>query len=163
MPRVLAFSWQVLQDRIPTRQNLFRRHVIRGLSNTLWIFCESTVELVDHLLVTCDLSSPVWYSVVRWLGVQLVLPNGIVGLFKLFLDMGVSRRAYMGWLLIWHAVIWSIWNSRNDLIFVWGTSSVDYLINRVKLSSLKWFMAKNPWIPCSFYECQIQPILRLSH
>ncbi|MCI03802.1 hypothetical protein A2U01_0024843, partial [Trifolium medium] len=74
--KVIAFSWQLLQDRIPTRQNLFRRHVIKDLSNTLCIFCESTIELVDHLLVTCDLSSLMWYSVVRWLGFRLFCPGG---------------------------------------------------------------------------------------
>ncbi|MCH92364.1 cysteine-rich receptor-like protein kinase [Trifolium medium] len=55
--KAIAFSWQLLQDRIPTRQNLFRRHIIRDPSNILCIFCETTVESVDHLFVTCDLSS----------------------------------------------------------------------------------------------------------
>ncbi|GAU42324.1 hypothetical protein TSUD_25500 [Trifolium subterraneum] len=161
--KVIVFPWQLLQDMISTRQNLFRRHVIRDLSNTSCVFCENTIESVDHLFITCELSSSVWYSVVRWLGVQFVLPRGIIGLFELFLEIGVGRRAYLGWLLIWHVVIWLIWNSRNDLIFARGTSSVDFLVERVKLFSWKWFMAKNPGILCSFYEWGVQPILCRSH
>jgi hypothetical protein len=65
------------------------------------------------------------------------------------------------WLLIWHAVIWSSWNSqnRNDLIFVGGSSFVEYLVNRVKPLSWKWYLVKNPANSCFLYEWEVQPFL----
>ncbi|PNX68911.1 anthocyanin 3'-O-beta-glucosyltransferase, partial [Trifolium pratense] len=59
----------------------------------------------------------------------------------------------------WHATVWAIWNSRNDVIFARGTVSVESLVDKVKLSSWKWHLTKNPGNPCSFYEWEVQPIL----
>ncbi|GAU37373.1 hypothetical protein TSUD_22470 [Trifolium subterraneum] len=45
--------------------------------------------------------------------------------------------------VVWHAAVWSIWLSQNDLIFTRGTVSIESLVDKVKLSSWKWFLAKN--------------------
>jgi hypothetical protein len=92
---------------------------------------------VEHLFLTCNVSYMVWYSIFRWLRVQSALPGGIIGLFEFLLGMAIGRRAYLGLLIIWYAVIWSIWNCRNDLIFVVGSSSIEYLVDMVKFLSLK--------------------------
>ncbi|GAU25276.1 hypothetical protein TSUD_17890 [Trifolium subterraneum] len=65
------------EDRISSRQNLFRRNVITDPHNILCILCGMSIESVDHLFLTCDLSSSVWYSIFRWLGIQAVLPRGL--------------------------------------------------------------------------------------
>ncbi|MCH80102.1 LINE-1 reverse transcriptase like [Trifolium medium] len=115
-------------DRLPTRQNLFRRRVFREATNSLCALCGNFVESVDHLFTTCDCQ-------------------------------GVGRKSRLGCVLIWHAAVWTIWNSRNDLIFAQGTVSVESLVDKVKLSSWKWFLAKNPGNPCSFYEWEVQPVM----
>ncbi|GAU11500.1 hypothetical protein TSUD_344900 [Trifolium subterraneum] len=157
--KVIVFSWQLLQDRIPSRQNLFRRNVITDPHNILCILCGMSIESVDHLFLICDLSSSAWYSIFRWLGIQAVLPRGVIWFFDFFLDIGVGRRGHIGWLLIWHAVIWFIWISWNGLIFSGGTSSVDYLVDRVKLFSWSWYLTKHPGNLCSYYKWEVQPIL----
>jgi hypothetical protein len=57
-PKVIVFSWQLLQDRIPTRQNLRRRRVLVGTTDTSCAFCGAVGESVDHLFVSCDRISP---------------------------------------------------------------------------------------------------------
>ncbi|MCI03186.1 ribonuclease H protein, partial [Trifolium medium] len=37
--KVNAFAWQLLHDRIPTRQNLYRRRIIDGGGNTSCVLC----------------------------------------------------------------------------------------------------------------------------
>ncbi|MCI60096.1 resistance-like protein, partial [Trifolium medium] len=54
--------------------------------------------------------------------------------------MGVGRRVRLGMVLMWHVIVWSIWTSRNDIIFAGGSSTIDNLMDRVKLSSWKWFL-----------------------
>jgi hypothetical protein len=44
---------------------------------------------------------------------------------------------------VWHAVVWTIWTSQNDIIFAGGSSSMDFLVDKVKLFSWKWFIGKN--------------------
>ncbi|MCI06379.1 pantothenate synthetase, partial [Trifolium medium] len=54
--KVIVFSLQLLQDRILTRQNLFRRKVIRDFHNTLCILRGTSAESADNLFLNCDLS-----------------------------------------------------------------------------------------------------------
>ncbi|GAU48325.1 hypothetical protein TSUD_351650 [Trifolium subterraneum] len=72
---------------------------------------------------------------------------------------GVGCRVRLGFILVWHAVVWTIATSRNDIIFAGGSSAIDNIVDRVKLSSWKWFLGKNPDSPCSIYEWEVQPLL----
>ncbi|GAU45061.1 hypothetical protein TSUD_198490 [Trifolium subterraneum] len=157
--KVIVFSWKLLQDRVPSRPNLLRRRVIRDHRDSFCAFCGASLKSVDHLFVTCDSISPVWYSLFRWLGFRFVSPPSISSVFQGFLGFRVGRKIRLEWLLIWHATVWTIWNSRNDVIFARGTVSVESLVDKVKFSSWKWYLAKNLGSPCSFYEWEVQPIL----
>jgi len=53
----------------------------------------------------------------------------------------------------------AVWISRNDIIFAGGTPSVDLLVDRVKLSSWKWFLGKSSVSLCSLYEWEAQPVM----
>ncbi|GAU27401.1 hypothetical protein TSUD_356360 [Trifolium subterraneum] len=86
--KVIVFSWQLLQDRVPTRQNLLRRHVLREASLSLCALCGDFVESINHLFITCDYISIFWYNLARWLGFELVSPNSIASLFEWFLSLG---------------------------------------------------------------------------
>jgi hypothetical protein len=157
--KVFVFSLQILQDRIPTRQNLRRRRVIVGANNTSCVFCGAVEESVDHLFVSFERISSIWYRVSRWLGKEYVSPNSITQVFEGFFGLGVGRRVQLGMTLVWHAVVWTIWTYRNDTIFVGGSSTIENLVDKVKLSSWKWFLGKNPKSLCSFYEWEVQPLL----
>ncbi|GAU22987.1 hypothetical protein TSUD_98150 [Trifolium subterraneum] len=147
------------QDKVPTRQNLRRRRVMVGATDISCVFCGAVEESIDHLFVSCDWISPIWYRVSRWLGIEYVPPNSIMQVFESFFGLGVGSRVQLGLILVWHAVVWTIWTSRNDMIFVGRSSTVDDLMDMVKLSSWKWFIGKNPDSPCSLYEWEVQPIL----
>jgi hypothetical protein len=114
-------------------------------------------DSVDHLFVNCDRIFPIWYHISRWLGRDFVLPNSIGQVFESFLSLGVGRQGRLGMLLVWHALVWSIWTVRNDIIFASGASSVATVVDKVKLSSWKWFLGKNLGSPCSFYEWEVEP------
>ncbi|GAU13096.1 hypothetical protein TSUD_173960 [Trifolium subterraneum] len=117
------------------------------------------VESVDHLFVSCDRISSVWYRVSRWLGIEYVSPNSIMQVFESFFGLGVGCRVRLGLILVWHDIVWAIRTSQNDIIFVGGSSTIDNIVDRVKLSSWKWFLGKNLDSPCSLYEWEVQPLL----
>jgi hypothetical protein len=148
--KVIVFSWQLLQDRLPTRQNLRRRRVMVGAIADSCVFCWTVEESVDHLFVSCDRISHVWYRVTRLLGIEFVSPDSIMQVFESFSRLGVRRRVRLGMILVWHVVVWTIRTFRNDNIG--GSSTIDNLVDKVKLSSWKWFLGKNPGNHCSFYE-----------
>jgi hypothetical protein len=108
--KVAAFSWQLLQDRFPTRQNLWHRGIIGDINASMCVLCGLQPESADHLFSSCNQISQVWYDILRWLGVVLVPPRGILDLFEAFLGIGMARKDRLGWLLIWHTIVWTIWN-----------------------------------------------------
>ncbi|MCI58901.1 hypothetical protein A2U01_0080156, partial [Trifolium medium] len=65
--RVLVFSWRLLQDRIPSRQNLLRRMVLTTPESAICAICGLSGESSVHLFISCPVVSPVWYSVSYWL------------------------------------------------------------------------------------------------
>jgi hypothetical protein len=52
--KIIAFSWQVLHNRIPTRDNLALRGIIRGNASRNCVMCVDHLESVAHLLLHCD-------------------------------------------------------------------------------------------------------------
>ncbi|GAU32685.1 hypothetical protein TSUD_145590 [Trifolium subterraneum] len=78
---VAVFSWQLLQDRLPTRQNLWKRGVIGDVSASTCVLCGLEPETADHLFGSCNQISQIWYGILRWLGVELVPSHGVLGFF----------------------------------------------------------------------------------
>jgi hypothetical protein len=70
----------------------------------------------------------------RWLGIEYVSPNSIMQVIMSFFGMGVRCRVRLGMILVWYVVVWTIWTSRNDMIFVGESSTIENLMDMVKLS-----------------------------
>ncbi|PNX90391.1 pantothenate synthetase [Trifolium pratense] len=72
--KVIAFSWQFLYNRIPTRNNLEARDLLG--SDLPWecVGCVGNVESSIYLFLHCPSALMVWYEVSRWLGVVIVAP-----------------------------------------------------------------------------------------
>nr|ABN08460.1 hypothetical protein MtrDRAFT_AC157472g2v2 [Medicago truncatula] len=68
-----------------------------------------------------------------WLGWEFVMPLGLAQQFQAFTGLGGGRKVRLCLLLVWHAVIWTIWASRNDLIFAGGLLREEPVVDRVKI------------------------------
>ena len=85
--------------------------------------------------------------------------SDILGSFLSFQGLGYGRKVALWLRLVWLAVVWAVWNSRNDIIFAEGTPTAALLIDKVKFSSWKWFLGKSYVSLCSFYEWEAQTVL----
>lgn len=74
-PSALHFSWKLLLEKVPTKENLEKRMV--GLINTLCSLCQSEYEITNHLFVTCSVVQNIWDKCDRWVGVSLVRHKNI--------------------------------------------------------------------------------------
>jgi hypothetical protein len=72
--------------------NLSNWGVITDVNASRCVFCGLGSESDYHLFVSCNQISPIWYAILRWLGVEWVSPRGNLGLFEVFLDMSLSRK-----------------------------------------------------------------------
>jgi hypothetical protein len=150
--KVIAFSWQLLYDRVPTRSNLSARGIL--LSETPWecLGCIGKVESSSHIFLHCPCTMLVWCEIFKWIGVSLVIPPSIETLFEMLKGVARNVKIRRGYLLIWHATLWSIWKARNSAIFASGVFSPRIIVEEIKVLSWKWVLARLKVTPCLYYE-----------
>lgn len=116
LSKVLAFSWQLLQDRIPTRLNLFRRNVLNDIHQCTCVLCGQAEESSSHPFHSCPFTVQVWKWMYRWLGLDLVMPQDIETHYLLHIDFFKKKNVRRYGSLFWHATTWRIWLQRNAII-----------------------------------------------
>lgn len=91
--KVLALSWQVLLDRLPTRINLLVRGVLSDPTQASCMLCGLGQESGEHLFTECFFSVRVWESVHRWLGFPLASPFNIVSIYLSHMSILEDKKA----------------------------------------------------------------------
>ncbi|PNX99671.1 cysteine-rich receptor-like protein kinase, partial [Trifolium pratense] len=155
--KAIAFSWQLLYDRIPTRSNLEVRGIM--LPETPWecMGCIGKVETSTHLFLHCPCVMMVWSEIFKWLGVLVVIPPSIASLFEVLKEAAKNVKIRRGFVMIWHATLWSIWKARNNAIFATGVFNPRMIVEDIKVLSWKWCLARLKVSPCLFYEWSWDP------
>jgi hypothetical protein len=149
--KVCAFAWQLLLDRIPTKDNLLKRRIIQPAQGVC-VFCGLAPESSTHLFLHCRGAAKVWYDVSRWLGFFNTLPHTIVSSLAMLLLCAKNKKERGGLCLIWAAYVWVIWSIRNDIIFNNGVLFLDDVVEQVKLVSWKWYVGRVAKGPFLLYE-----------
>ena len=75
--KVLAFSWTVFLDRVPTKTNLAKRGLLGVNDYKRCVFCGSADETVVHLFMQCEIISKVWREVMHWLNFNFIIPPNL--------------------------------------------------------------------------------------
>jgi hypothetical protein len=150
--KVIAFSWKLIRNRLPTTDNLLRRGVHVDGDSTVCVHCGSREENVTHLFLCCDFALGVWLAIFRWLGLVLILPPNLAMLFDCFVEAAVSKKKRLSYYLIWHATVWRIWRSRNNIIFSDGVIELEKVVDEIKLLSWRWGLSRHKIPVCLFYE-----------
>ncbi|KAL8473988.1 hypothetical protein ACS0TY_030728 [Phlomoides rotata] len=111
---------------MPTRVELQRRGVIPEDGEVTCPLCGNGDETIEHLFFTCSVSHKVWNYVRAWLGVKMVSHFDSKTNFLHFGDIRGHRNKRIA-STIWVATAWTIWTSRNGMIFnndIWACNRV---------------------------------------
>jgi hypothetical protein len=149
--KVSGFLWQLLHEKIPTRNNLIKRNIIEVNGDASCALCGEEVETELHLFMYCEIALLIWMNMFRWLDIPFGLPHNIFSLFHCLLGEG-NKKVRKGMLLNGRAVIWSIWRCRNSILFDNGRGSVAEIVEAMKVSSWKWWLSRPTSNQCMFYE-----------
>ena len=147
--KVVAFSWKLLLDRIPTRVNLEVRNCLPpdGGSNCIW--CANVRESSVHLFLHCDKAREIWLNLMRWTNRLFLIPPNLFIHWECWSDGGFHKKVRRGWRMI---TIWVIWKARNDCIFNNVVKGVDVLVEEIKVLSC----CCGPAVAaCSFVSCLV--------
>jgi hypothetical protein len=150
--KVIAFSWKLLRNRIPTRLNLVHRGIDVNGGSVNCVHCLGVEESELHLFLFCDFALGVWKAIFRWLGIVIVIPPNLFILFDCFLAAAGSKKVRKGFALIWHATVWSLWDSRNNIIFSNGAVIPEKVVDDIKLLSWRWGLSRHKIPICLYYE-----------
>lgn len=109
IPRVRLFIWKACQNALPIKNNLYRRKCV---DDPICPLCGEEVETVEHLMLRCPMTYPVWYTCPLRIDVKAWRESS----FKNFLwsYMKDNPKECVGLLSY---VAWEVWRARNAAIF----------------------------------------------
>jgi hypothetical protein len=58
-------------------------------------------------------------EIYKWFGLVEVLSDNVGALFSSIFGALKSKKAHKGMIMIWNAILWVIWKTRNDAIFTY--------------------------------------------
>jgi hypothetical protein len=80
--KVVAFSWALLLDRIPTRVNLAFQHILNQEVPLTCVLCGQTEESSIHLFLHCKVVSKIWRGVLNWQDMNFITPQNLYVQFE---------------------------------------------------------------------------------
>jgi len=155
--KVVAFSWSLLLDLIPTRVNLAIRNILQPDSSLLCVLCENRVESATHLFLHCEVSSFIWREDLNWLEFNFITPHNLFTHFEGWNSEANSKRLKKGAWMIWHATIWMIWKERNVRIFTYDRKEAEEIVDEIKAISRFWALSRLRIASFLFYEWTWNP------
>lgn len=115
-----------MKNRIPTKINLNRRRVLE-IHRTYCVFFVMGSN-GGHLFTICGCAYNVWMKVLDWLCLEVVLPPTIPELYVQCMGVFGKKETRKRGLVVWHAMVWTLWLKRNDIIFNNGELEMDSLL-----------------------------------
>ncbi|XP_057418519.1 uncharacterized protein LOC130712718 [Lotus japonicus] len=154
---VKAFIWRLLKDRIQTRDNLCKRQVLTRGEGSTCPLCRQEEETSMHLFSRCAVSNPVWYACFAWLGVFSAVAASPRDQMLQFPFFGINKNQKAGEIAIWMALVWSIWLTRNKVIFQGGAFDPNQILELAQLRAWQWLRAKVDGFMYSWFEWKENP------
>ncbi|KAL9683503.1 hypothetical protein QQ045_015325 [Rhodiola kirilowii] len=131
-PKVEMFIWRVYTGGLPTKLALWKRKVIRREEDLVCVLCNSERESDDHLLLHCPWSWKLWTLSINWWGASWASPGTVKCLLESWIVAGVSKSHKRVWKTLGYAILWSIWEERNNRCFQMKRRTVEEIGELVK-------------------------------
>ncbi|MCH88363.1 LINE-1 reverse transcriptase like, partial [Trifolium medium] len=97
--KVIVFSWQLLHDRVPTKENMLVRGILPDENGGGCVWCPGVSESSSHLFLHCKVAMEVWYEIFKWLGVVIVMPPTLFHLFDCLSEAVKAKKSRKGFRL----------------------------------------------------------------
>jgi hypothetical protein len=155
--KVGIFGWRLLNDKLPTREALFRKGIITNSLETCCVFCQNVQEDIHHIFFTCSIAATV--RIFRWMGVNSIayisIPQHLILFGRLIKGKKQKRLKH----IIWLATTWCIWRAHNNIIFRGALVNIPSLINHIFYFSWFWFIGRQKTnVVLSFQEWCNNPL-----
>lgn len=154
--KVCSFAWRVVLGRIPVVENLSRRG-LRGLESGC-VFCDHSLEDVDHLLFQCNFVKMVWRGVCSWFGEGFEVPNCKGVLSRMVADIVIGNRIDKLKIAILYTALWCIWAARNEARFLRKKKNVDVIVGDIQFSCFSWLRSRYKAFKSDWASWSLSPV-----
>ncbi|KAL9691852.1 hypothetical protein QQ045_012279 [Rhodiola kirilowii] len=137
-PKVETLIWRIYVDSLPSKLALWKRKVIRREEDLVCVLCGKASESADHLLIHCEWSWKLWAALIRWWGANWVMPETTKILLESWTITGSSKSYKRVWKTMGYAILWTIWEERNNRCFQNKKREAEEIKELVK-SRLAWW------------------------
>ncbi|GKE58817.1 RNA-directed DNA polymerase, eukaryota, reverse transcriptase zinc-binding domain protein, partial [Tanacetum coccineum] len=149
-------SWRVLNKRLPTRINLYRRGV--DLDSIRCLICDEDVETEDHVFVSCKIAADTWKEVAKWWKIPYDSSFDLHDVIHMAENTTISPKLVKFLDVVVQTTIWIIWKFRNNMVFSKKRPSKNLLLNDIKLMSYTWISSRYRkaclnWLEWLIYPC----------
>jgi hypothetical protein len=108
IPKHIHFSWRILHEKLPVKNDLFKRGIS---SDPLCVLCGEHNETISHLFMECHWSKQIWFA--SSLGVVFNSHDSMYVPFHKWLEENIIVHVL--------TLCYEIWRARNKKCFV-GTN-----------------------------------------
>ncbi|AES93778.1 hypothetical protein MTR_5g007390 [Medicago truncatula] len=109
--------------------------------------------MTSHFFLHCKVAWKIWVDIQLWLEVNMVTPSNLLTHWRCWDGLGQNTKELKrGFRIIWHASIWAIWKTRNNIIFNNAGIEVQEVVEEIKMLSWKWNLSRLKIQVCLFYE-----------
>jgi len=142
-------AWLALLDRLNTKDRLARKRVIPAEMN-ICTFCNSYIENINHLLLSCQFSWSIWQLIAEDLGGVVATADNLRNFYANWTNVRIANRTRKKlWVASFYATIWSLWMQRNGIIFKQQQLDLQAMYHIVKWRVAFWARAWKDDIPYS--------------
>lgn len=101
-------------------------------------FCGNAEE-ASHLFIHCTKIQPIWWETLSWMNISSALPLNPRCHFLQHSFVQVAGIRVKRWQCWWVAVVWSIWQMRNRIVFSNESFNGNKLMEDAMLLTWTWF------------------------
>lgn len=161
--KVNGFVWKLIQNRIPSKDNLQKRGVFFNHVDVCCKSCDGVLEDMWHIFGECKVAKHVWKLVYDWLKCDQVQGTNIGELLENHSKLPLKAER-MICQMFWHCTVWHLWRARNESIYRNNSLSPWQIVERIKISTWSWLKGKNQLRAYNhFSSWLLEPILCISN
>ena len=97
------------------------------------VLCKKDNETLNHLFLTCDFSTRIWYKIIQKFGRAWVIPRSALDLLSLGQGLGLNKKGKTFWKVATTITFWAIWLERNNRIFEGIEENFEFIWDRIRL------------------------------
>ncbi|GAB4849851.1 hypothetical protein Ancab_004649, partial [Ancistrocladus abbreviatus] len=116
-------------------------NAISSRSESLCCFCNESEEDLQHLMCSYKLTWEVWMLCFKWWGFSVVINRDPSDLL-LLPWIGASKATKVVLVVVWAAICWSIWCTRNSVIFDKAKANSNKVFDIAQTRAFEWMVAR---------------------